>query len=389
VSITEQETFYWGLKADEAFAHFLAGERARAAGLFQDVVAAIEPLEPIINTEPVRSFHRRVMAVVTVANQVRDGHAAETEIGLASGLCSDLTVMRDEREQPGFDFLVLNLVMLGLDHPANVDLEHWAERVRRSRLLMVRAAAAEPLFRLAKLTGKFEHVIADGVRQLDALTVRAAIERGDRAAAFQETAEEVPTWATGAELFITFRIVASCFEAAARGEAVHLPIEQWRRDIPERAAVASICEAVDDAEKWLVRPVGDPWEAIRGHAIGVSERCFAALSTSMDERCPPERLLIAHAIWLLAFDQKLLRDETGPPVSRLVAAQWLGACDRPILLNSPRITVPAIREAIASRDAGWHKVHRILSAALRAVSLPSNHWVSVAIRAWATADSAN
>jgi len=54
-------------------------------------------------------------------------------------------------------------------------------------------------------------------------------------------------------------------------------------------------------------------------------------------------------------------------VAKLVAAGWERSADQPFLLQTPRTSVPALRDAIAGSERGWARVKRIVGAALNAV----------------------
>ena len=60
-------------------------------------------------------------------------------------------------------------------------------------------------------------------------------------------------------------------------------------------------------------------------------------------------------------------------LAQLISGSWSRLCERPFLLRNPRISVPAIKEAIGVGVGGWSKVRMALQAALQAVALPSDN----------------
>jgi hypothetical protein len=66
--------------------------------------------------------------------------------------------------------------------------------------------------------------------------------------------------------------------------------------------------------------------------------------------------------------QRKLDDLTGESFSNLVTEAWLERCDHPAQLVSPRLSVPAIRQAATTTSAGWPRVTAVLQAASGAVS---------------------
>lgn len=375
----EHQAYYWGLVADKAFGSFLAGDRNAALAGLQATAAMLEPLEPISNTEPIRSLQRRVMAVITVVNQARDGLLDPAEIEKCIGLCSDLSPMLGQGDQPAFDYLALNLIMAGIDAPDVVDLPRWSSRVRRTRLLMIRAAAPDSLFRLAVANGEFEHVIADGIRQIEALGVRMMAQLKGKSSAFAEAGDDPLPWQEDSTQFIVLRLVACCFVAAARGSVAQLPIAAWRADIPDRPDASILNQRVDQIDALLVSRTRDPWATMNDQAVEGWERCIATLALASSDRCPPERLMLCHAIWLLSLRLELIKEACEQPVAELIARQWEAAIAAPVLLNNPRISVAAIQAAIAGDATGWKKSRRILRAALFAVPVPADHWIHDAL----------
>jgi hypothetical protein len=110
---------------------------------------------------------------------------------------------------------------------------------------------------------------------------------------------------------------------------------------------------------------------------------LAALSLSLADETRPLEMIWSHGALVYHLtgtlpDEPLRRIVVGD-LERIVTPAWRRLVDRPFLLNSPRISVPAIEAAIHSPTTGWNKIRAVLQAALPAVSIPSDSLARKAI----------
>jgi hypothetical protein len=99
-----------------------------------------------------------------------------------------------------------------------------------------------------------------------------------------------------------------------------------------------------------------------------TESLLAAVNVLISPDSIPEDIFFAQARWLLEIRTSNWMREVGQDFCRLVERDWERASSTPALFRSPRITIPAIKEACATGEASLTKAVTILRAAEGAIS---------------------
>jgi hypothetical protein len=369
---SDRLTFVLGLAMDAAFSRFMAGERALAVSGFGSVVAALEPLQADLEREPLLSLQRRVGGILSAINGWTEGKRTEQELSNLKGLCSNVDPLVTEATvAPPLDTLRMDLVHVELAHGQSLDhSKREAPKLRATPYVSFRAVTSAPLFRLAQRTLDFEHVVADGLRQLDALAVLAEkLASGARDVLGLHDGQQ-RDWTPGADELVVGHLVAAIFELAAASELDRIPIDTWRADGTAHPQAGRILGVIDHIEGLLVTGTIDAWPTVvRCESGDWSRHLVSALAATLLDRLAPEPLLRCHALWVHYFSQIYFHDLVPSAIARLASRQWQEILSAPALFVSPRRSLAKLRAAIDDPSDGWAKTRGILMAAMDGIPL--------------------
>jgi hypothetical protein len=186
-----------------------------------------------------------------------------------------------------------------------------------------------------------------------------------------ETTEEFPASPNGGS---EFRLSESLLLSAAvavmfGGNCLDVVnIGGWGRQAGVFGLGEAMIQAINDTLGLLD---GHPAGALRLMVDGEADagrRVVAAVRIASCDVLPHE-LYLAHLTIVLSSHVWPWSKEVGEAIEGRVAGQWMAWTGQSASLNSPRLTIPSIREACASAASGMKKCAEILRAARAAVSV--------------------
>lgn len=364
-------TFTIGLNVDAALARFIAGQRGEAVAEFGVVVAALEPLQADYDREPLLSLQRRMGGVLSATAGWSAGERTDEELSRLVGLCSNLDPFEtDASVAPPLDTLRLDLIRLELACGASLDGSlREAPKLRASSIMSFHAGAGPVLFILAQRRLDFIDVVADGLRQLDALAMLAEQIAADDRDVMREDDGKPRTWQPSADELLIGNIIVALFGLAAANELDRLPLARWRADGAAHPQGGRIVQLVDHLESLFVTGAIEPWATVlKCPSSDWSHHAASALAATLLERLGPDALLAAQALWVHYLKQHL-----APLVVHyleyLVTRQWRVLVAMPDLFGPAAPSLSPLVAALAGPGVGWSKVRAVLQAALLAVPL--------------------
>jgi tetratricopeptide (TPR) repeat protein len=365
-------TFTIGLTVDAALARFMAGQRGEAVAEFGAIVAALDPLQADYEREPLLSLQRRTGGVLSATAGWSAGERTDEELSKLVGLCSNLDPFEtDAPVAPPLDTLRLDLIRLELACGASLDGSlREAPKVRASPIMSFRAGGGPVLFTLAQRTLDFSKVVADGLRQLDALAMLAEQIAMDDRDVMREDDGKPRTWSPGADELLIGNMTVAVFGLAAANELDRLPFARWRADGAAHPQGGRVVQLVDHLEGLFVTGAIEPWATVLNcPSSDWSHHAASALAATLLERLAPDALLVAQALWVHYFKQAHLAPLVVHYLAYLVTRQWRAVVAMPALFGSAAPSLPPLVAALAGPGEGWPKVRTVLQAALLAVPL--------------------
>jgi tetratricopeptide (TPR) repeat protein len=365
-------TFTIGLAVDAALARFMAGQRGEAVAEFGAVLAALEPLQANYDREPLLSLQRRMGGVLSATAGWSGGERTDEELSRLVGLCSNLDPFEtDAPVAPPLDTLRLDLIRLELAWGASLDVSlREAPKLRASPIMSFRAGGGPVLFTLAQRTLDFSDIVADGLRQLDALAMLAEQIAADDRDVMREDDGKPRTWSPGADELLIGNMIAAVFGLAAANELDRLPLARWRADGTAHPQGGRVVQLVNHLEGLFVTGTIEPWATVlKCPSSDWSHHAASALAATLLERLAPDALLVAQALWVHYLKQAHLAPLVVHYLECLVTRQWRAIAAMPALFGSAASSLSPLVAALASQGEGWPKVRTVLQAALSAVPL--------------------
>ena len=372
VEVGTRPTFTIGLTVDAALARFMAGRRGEAVATFGAVVGALEPLQADYEREPLLSLQRRAGGVLSATAGWTAGERTDKELSRLVGLCSNLDPFETNASvAPPLDTLRLDLIRLELACGASLDGSlREAPKLRASPIMSFRASGGLVLFRLAQRTLDFNEVVADGLRQLDALAMLAEQIAADDRDVMREDDGKPRAWPPGADKLLIGNMIVAVFGLAASNELDRLPLARWRVDGAAHPQGGRVGQLVDHLEGLFVTGAIEPWTTVRKcPSSDWSHHAASTLAATLLERLAPDALIVAHALWVHYLKQVHLAPLAVQYLEYLVTRQWRAVVAIPALFGSAAPSLSPLVAALASPDEGWSKVRAVLQAALLAVPL--------------------
>lgn len=365
-------TFVLGLAMDAAFARFMDSKPTVAVDGFGSVVAALESLQGDLQSEPLLSLQRRVGGVLSAINDWREGRKTEQELSNLKGLCSSVDpLVTDSSIAPPLDTLRMDLIQVELAYGSSMNHSiREAPKLRLTPYVSFRSVISLPLFGLAQRRLEFDDVVADGLRQLDALAALAEqLANGDRDVMRLDDGKQ-REWKPGTDELVVGHMVAAVFELAAANELDRIPICRWRADATAHQQASRLLHVIDHIEGLFVTCHIDAWPNVVRCASGDwSHHLVSALAATLIDRLAPEPLLRCHALWVQYFDQPYFRDLAPNTIALLVSRQWQAMLGAPAHFFSPRTSLVKLHAAIGDPSNGWTKSRSVLTAAMEGVPL--------------------
>lgn len=358
-----------GLIFDVGHAFAMAGEDEKALAALREGVAELVPLEPISETEPVLSLQKRAGALLQTLIEYDEGNRSRAEIEQFAGVCSIIDAIQwDELKPTPTDFIVFNLVRFEQRHTGRHDAAlRYAARMRSSPYFVLRAVSVEYLLDAMRVTGDYGELVADTVRQVEAMAVgRTAQENGDD---FAHKVDPGIPFAPHPDLFVLANLtfLSGLFDMAPSSNVPDEVLARWSADVPEGGDWAPFRQVVRETER-LFTEGGDWWEAVRSPRLGEAEHIIAALAALSRRPLSPEQVLICHGVCAHYLRQPVFHRKLEASFSEMVVTRWLDVCDSPALLVTPRLTIPTIRAAATGDLKGWARTRAVLTAAMAAVA---------------------
>jgi tetratricopeptide (TPR) repeat protein len=365
-----QPIFTIGLTVDAAFAMFMAGRRGEAVAEFRAVLAALDPLQADHDREPLLSLQRRTGGVLSAITAWSAGKRTDEELSKLVGICSILDPFEtDAAIAPPLDMLRLDFIQLELAYGISVDGSlKEATKLRASPIMSFRASGGPMLFALAQRTLDFTDVVADGLRQIDALAMLSEqIAMADRQVLCEDDGKP-RFWQPGADELLIGNMIVAVFGMAAANELDRLPLQQWRTDGARHPQGGRIVQLVDHLEGLFATGETAPWAAVlQCPTADWSHHAVSALAATLLERLSLDQLLASQALWVHYLKQPHLAPLAAQYLEKLVTRQWRATIVEFDLGWSGSASFDALVSSVDSPANGWLKVQAVLQAALLAV----------------------
>ena len=142
-------------------------------------------------------------------------------------------------------------------------------------------------------------------------------------------------------------------EGILRGLAIEQQVKSW----------------VDDAQGLLVMSRHEAMKVLDNARETFWKRSLAAINVAAAQSISPEELLYSHVMIISALADNVMQRFLGLDLGLKFAEQWLEKVKFSGSLRTPRLTIPAIKDACAEFALGIQKPCRILLAVEPAVSL--------------------
>lgn len=366
-------TFEIGLTVDAALARFMAGQRAKAVTAFGLVLEALAPLQADYDREPLLSLQRRTGGVLAATVGWSTGERTDEDLSRLIGICSNLDPFDTAAPvAPPLDALRLDFIRLELACGDSLGGSlREAPKLRASPFTSFRAVSGRILFPLAQRTLDFSDVVADALRQIDALAMRAEYLVEDPRDVMCEYDGKPRTWPPGAEELLIGNMIAAVFGLAAANELDRLPLARWRDDGAAHLQGGRVVQLVDHLEGLFVSGATEPWATVlKCSSSDWSHHAASALAATLLERLTPDALLVAQSLWVHYLRQSYLAPLVADYLQHLVTHQWREVVPMLALLGTAVPALSPLIVALASSKEGWHKVRAVLQAALLAVPQP-------------------
>lgn len=361
--------FVAGARADAAFALWQAGRRQDAVNALVDAWQTADSLPQ--GKDDLRAFNSRKI----IGHVIAWVHGEATGIGAGDlhrplpGVCSSAHVPEQVRDLPVDDPANIWLLLTRIERSCeagNRAATLAAGRLENSQEPAVRSLAANEAVVQNLLHGR----VADLPLQIAGMT-----------RTMQAAARAIPKYTSPAlenlnpevfdpndDLLGPSVYIAGLVSAFAHQQDWHEVISAWRSTVEPFSEPASWRSWFDEIEVQLgasaeaaTRIAGDPQQPRRTLLLACLNLSTNAVS--------PEDLFLAHVRWLTAAASNIWLKDLGGLYCDIVERAWRRVLERPALLRTPRLSVPAITAACDLNGSSWSKAAQIAMAASHAVTL--------------------
>ncbi|WP_102033132.1 hypothetical protein [Sinorhizobium medicae] len=372
-NLTEEDAVdrHVGFLFDLGLALHLAGDTPGAIETFGTAVNLLlddgreMPPEPLLS---IRQLGSQAMKFVLADLKGERGPGIgnpQSFVGAASAI--DTLKWDDQQRPASLAMLVNQLLELELIVPADLaSAKRHAEWIRNSSDSLTLATSGDNFTSLAIVTSDMTPLVSDTIRELSHLLYLAS-ERDAGRDLFAQGKSDPPVQplTDSTEIIFVYRFLAAIVKLMADGSIDDLPLRRWRADLPSDASYDRLRNFLSQVESVLFGP-SDPGAQLLGTSPSWQIHAVVALGALGRDRTPAE-LIVAQSLAAHYLNQLPLATHVADPFSELVTRAWARLCDVPALLVTPKLSVPAIRQAIETTGPGWARTKAILLASLRAV----------------------
>lgn len=364
-------SFRVGMIVDEGFACWKLGHNQRALDCFKSGLEELEAMQTEVDSDPVYSLQRRIGHTgMWVSSQAAGRSVPEDYSEPTPGLCSDLEPLKGEKDKgTPIDYIFASFVDFeDICKLGDALFVRYAERGTGSEHVAVRIGFLERAFRW-----RVEKAESDGLLEGIVGLARCLIATREQMSRDAGSSEEVivPDKAPGLgsaefELVQVYMLIGM-FSFVALGKVTEGLVSSWRNEAERLNVGQGLEDWFDLVEGLFVTGRIDAEECTKVREGSWVNQCLASLCWANGDEIDPSSLIGCHGLWLSYFERLPKRNLVAHDVAELVSQSWGRCAARPFLLRSPRVTVPALRSAIAAPVDGWEKVTLVLRAALDTV----------------------
>lgn len=373
-----------GLMFDQGLALHLANSTRSAVDAFGVALDRLiedgrePPPEPLLS---VRQFGSQAIKSV-LADVKGERHEGAVDPETFIGMPSSLDTLNWGEQRPASTALLASqLLELDLSVARGptvaIRLSEW---VRGTKDGLVLATTWSNFNRLAIATSDMAPLMNDTIREISYLAYLASErEAGRDGLGKLEDDPPIQPLTDSYEIFFFYRILLAIVSLMAKGAIMKIPLRKWQQDLPSHTSYDRLRSFLADVETVLFG-LDDPWWKVVDKNPTWQAHALAAIAALGRDRTPSE-LITAQSLAAHYLNQPQFGNFVAVPFSDLVTQAWDRLCDTSALLATPRLSVPAILESIASTTPGWARTKAVLRAALDAVPIGTARQVREHIQA--------
>ena len=372
-------SFRVGMTVDEGFASWKLGDNQRALDCFKSGLEELDAMQPDVDSDPVYSLQRRIGHTgMWVSSQAAGRNVPEDYSEPTPGLCSDLEPLKEERDKgTPIDYIFAQFVEFEeICKLGDALFVRYADRGTDSEHVAVRVSFLERAFRW-----RLEKVESGGLLEGIVGLARCLVATREQMSRDAGESEEVIVCDKGTGLgsaefeLVQVYMLIGMFSFVAHSKVTEGLVSSWRNEAERLNVKRGLEDWFDLVEGLFVTGRIDAEEYTKVRDGSWINQCLASLCWANGDEIDPSSLIGCHGLWLSYFERLPKRNLVAHDVAELVSQSWGRCAARPFLLRSPRLTVPALRSAIAAPVDGWEKVTLVLRAALDTVPLEAGTMV--------------
>jgi hypothetical protein len=367
---THNDRFTVGLLAESTHAHWRARQFVAAV---EKAVETLNKLGQIINSpEDVAShhLHKTIGHLMTWLSMRAEGRVGLVEEP-AAGIFSLLDYNRDivSLNPTPIDFSWVNLAMAASKVGVyRQDLRNRIEIVKHSQYPFARMMALRAQLEIDLLLGTMLSLVKTTLELAIAVEeVRAHDQAGLAAweSDVKERTERPNRQEIGGDLFFVYAL-RGLFACIGVGRSPGQLIKQLQVDANEAGGPMQFREWLVHMDD-LASKSWEDWQVAIDDQSQPTYTRIAALAFQVGGVPTPEDLLRAHAR-LLNLEGSVVGDQVKDDVARALRTAWNRVCGNPLVLRSPRSTVPAIQSACRNDETAWVSIGRLFLAGSNALT---------------------
>ena len=364
-------SFRVGMTVDKGFASWKSGDNQRALDCFKGGLEELEAMQSEVDSDPVYSLQKRIGHTgMWVSSQAAGRSVPEDYSEPTPGLCSDLEPLKREKNRgTPLDYIVASFVDFEeICKLGDALFVRYADRGAGSEHVAVRVSFLERAFRW-RLEKAESDGLLEGIVGLGRCLVETREQMSREAGKSKEIIacdKELRLDSAEFELVQVYMLIGM-FSFVANGKVTEGLVLSWRKEAERLNVKQGLEDWVDLVEGLFVTGRIDAEECTKVRDGSWIKQCLASLCWASGDEIDPSSLIGCHGLWLSYFERLPKRNLVAQDVAKLVSQSWGRCTAQPFLLRSPRVTVPALRSAIAAPVDGWEKVTLILRAALDTV----------------------
>ena len=365
----DEPLFVASYLADEAFALWKQGERPLALERLIQAVTAIELLN--LADEDEFQVHRVKKGMEQVVKWCRFDAGCSDEENVwepPAGMCSQIEVNEKLKEIPAapFDLMWFFLADIeGLIRGPGAVFDRAMVRAKESKYAAVRSFMERMALRTAFARRDFAALIETAACLNQAISDAKAQSAMGRTVLEPDGFAQRP--APDAMEMVEEAVIAALILLAENGAPLDTFFSDWGRAakaLPNQPAVAAFFAALDRVLAMSGPEVGRVQQNESEPRVA---RCTAALRLCTDSELPLVGIFIGQAFLLGYVTQSSVRREVENGFGNVVRTEWLRRATFAAEFLTPRLTIPAIRDACNDGSRGLKLVARILLQARFAV----------------------